>query len=169
MSTEFTRESALLPMNRVGNNLCSFDESKGDICHVYLNPDKNNISNIFISIHLMERGEKVFTEAPDYSDVVVEYGIENQLSQCVTTESVPYEYFEERDQRMLFRVLIKNLMPNQTYRFSISFKKGIETTKISGFNFKSLPTTNFSLMIASNRLETADRLMVSLGNSTTVT
>jgi hypothetical protein len=41
MSTEFTRQSGLLPMNRHGNNLCSYDgEEMGDICHVYVNPHK---------------------------------------------------------------------------------------------------------------------------------
>jgi hypothetical protein len=30
-----------------------------DICHVYINPDKNNINDMLVTVHLMESGRSL--------------------------------------------------------------------------------------------------------------
>ena len=67
LSTEFTRQSDFLPGNTAGDSLCSFNASYSDICHVYINPDRNNVSsNIILSVHFMESGRHIDSK----SDVV---------------------------------------------------------------------------------------------------
>jgi hypothetical protein len=60
-------------MNRVGNNLCSFNAKRGDICHLYLNPDKIRLQDMWVTVHLMERGIKQLDTAPNYQDVTISY------------------------------------------------------------------------------------------------
>ena len=107
MSTEFTRESSLLPMNRIGNNLCSFS-NKDDVCHLYINNDKTNIHDFILTLHLMESGRnKELDMPPIYSKVHIKYWPED--SSYVTIGEaieVPYEYFEKRDQRHIFRATL---------------------------------------------------------------
>lgn len=59
MSTEFSRQSGWLPGNNAGDSLCTYGSERQDICHVYLNPDKTNISNLILSVHLMESGRHI--------------------------------------------------------------------------------------------------------------
>lgn len=80
MSTAFTRESALLPMNRAGNNLCTYGDEMGDICHLYINPDKQNLSNIFITLHLMNTLGNSLERAPEYDSVHFFYDEETSVS-----------------------------------------------------------------------------------------
>lgn len=60
-------------MNRQGNNLCSFLEEECDICHVYINPNKEDIGEMWVTMHLMNRGVKELEEAPGYREVSVGY------------------------------------------------------------------------------------------------
>lgn len=66
MSTVFTRESQLLPSNRALDNFCTYGKEFGDICHLYANPDKGNISDLIFTLHLMNSKELVREEAPLY-------------------------------------------------------------------------------------------------------
>jgi hypothetical protein len=71
MSTEFTRQSSLLPMNRPGgSSLCTFGpDHKADLCHLYINPDKAKIENMILTVHLMpEDGSR-----PAYTKVLIYY------------------------------------------------------------------------------------------------
>jgi hypothetical protein len=69
LSTEFLRQSALLPLNEVGNNMCTYDSD--DICHLYLNPDKTNISNMFVTVHFMNNEEQTMEYEPKYDKVLL--------------------------------------------------------------------------------------------------
>lgn len=61
-------------MNRQGNNLCSFqDNDMCDICHVYINPNKEDLTQMWVTVHMMNRGVKQLDEAPEYRDVAVTY------------------------------------------------------------------------------------------------
>lgn len=102
-------------MNRVGNNLCSFGEEMGDICHLYLNPDKDNIKDMFLTMHLMER-MKQREDVPNYANVTIRYvSNSDQKNWTAQANLVEYEYFEERDQRTIFRAHIRDLLPNVSY------------------------------------------------------
>lgn len=63
---------------------------------------------MFVTIHLMNRGEKLLEELPSYSNVTLGYELDKHIfksggeelshyGSAATAEMVPYEYFEERD------------------------------------------------------------------------
>lgn len=87
MSTELTREQDWLPGNTAGDSLCSFDATFSDICHVYLNPDKQNFKdNMILTVHFMESGRHIDSESNIViSNVSFYYGVhianETDLSQ----------------------------------------------------------------------------------------
>ncbi len=59
MSTEFSRQSGWLPGNQAGDSLCTYGAEKQDICHVYMNPDKESIMDLILTVHLMESGRNI--------------------------------------------------------------------------------------------------------------
>jgi hypothetical protein len=64
LSTKFTRQYDWLPGNTAGDSFCTFDTINEDVCHAYLNPDKNDFKNSMIfTVHLMESGRHIDSES----------------------------------------------------------------------------------------------------------
>jgi hypothetical protein len=180
MSTEFTRQSALLPMNTQGNNLCSFGPEMEDICHVYLNPDKTNVHDFFVTVHLMNRGTKVLEELPYYHNVTIFYDECDYIDSLpldsiqyyrnmILADHVPYEFFEERDQRTIFRALISNLKPKRNYTLAIGFTQDLfMSMTLKRFVFTSLPVDDdVNIALNSNKLTHIEPLLLKLHNNGT--
>lgn len=73
MSTVFTRESQLLASNRALDNFCTYGKEFGDICHLYVNPNKANISDLIVTLHLMNSEDTIREEAPIYQNIKFSY------------------------------------------------------------------------------------------------
>lgn len=107
-------------MNRLsGSSLCTFGpDIKADLCHLYLNPDKNNIQNLILTVHLMPEDGST----PDYQKVriyyeemeIVKSAINNNREYLYVAEAeeIPYVHIEERDMRQIFRGNLINLKPD---------------------------------------------------------
>jgi hypothetical protein len=169
MSTVFTRESQLLPSNRALDNFCTYGKEFGDICHLYLNPDKENMSALIVTLHLMNSEDEIRDEAPVYKNVkflYIDATAGNETAQTeVNPEVVPYKYFELRDQRALYRIRLDSLAPSTYYVFGVSFfREDTATTTTRYFRFKSLPAAEnpLHLQVTSNRLENNEKVTLKL-------
>ena len=81
MSTQYTRQTDWLPGNQAGDSLCTYGAEKQDICHVYLNPDKEDMARLIATIHLMESGRDIDDESTFvFSQVQFQYGLKSNAS-----------------------------------------------------------------------------------------
>ena len=60
-------------MNIKADSLCSFGDDMEDICHIYMNPDKERMQDMFITIHMMEYGVRSEEHTPKYTNVTMLY------------------------------------------------------------------------------------------------
>jgi hypothetical protein len=131
---------------------------------------------------MMDRGDKEIDELPEYSHVQVLWEgegervkgtmgrVKDSYRWSVDAEIIPYEYYEERDQRTIFRALLTDLLPSHTYTFAISFTKDASASHISHFAFKTLPSapSPLNLLVTSNRLTLQDPVSLTLTHNSTL-
>lgn len=82
---------------------------------------------------------------------------------------MPYEYYELRDQRALYRLKLTNLNADTNYIIGVSFFR-VDTNETTErfFKFKTLPADSSPLIISvtSNRLDSEDQETLRLQNNT---